>query len=134
MIFDIMRYEFEMSLDGNNKGSRDLPGQSFDRRWHCRSKHYGLPVLVLGLQIFHESLLVFGQFVVGFSVGHGHVVQDLLNVRLETHVNHSIAEINQQFLRDLSIHSDGVKPGMSNWRPYCMFIVAHNDLLMPNMA
>jgi hypothetical protein len=83
------------------KGSKDLPGQSLDCRWHCRGEHDGLPVLVLGLQIFHEGLLVFGQLIVGFRVGHGHVVEDLLNVRLETHVNHTIAEINKKIVQNV---------------------------------
>merc|ERR550519_881100 len=74
----------------NGRSPQVCPGQPFHRGRHSRREHYSLPVLVLGLEVGGEESDVLGRVVVGFLVGDGHVLKDLLDVGLETHVNHTI--------------------------------------------
>ena len=49
-----------------------------------------LAVFVFRIEVGHELLLVLGVLRVRLLVGDGHVLQDLLHVGLEAHVDHTV--------------------------------------------
>ena len=55
--------------------------------------------LVLGAEVFEQEVLVLGVLRVWLGVGDGQVVEDLLHVALEAHVNHLVS---------LSTHKHGL--------------------------
>ena len=64
--------------------------QPFDRRRHGRREHDRLSELVLRLEVLHQPQVVLGLLGVRLQVADRHVVEDLLHVRLEAHVDHAI--------------------------------------------
>ena len=82
---------FTGRTDVHRHGASQIrPRQTLHRRGHRRRKHHRLPEFVFRVEVGHQLRLVFSVVVVGLLVGDGHVVEDLLNVRFETHVNHTI--------------------------------------------
>lgn len=45
------------------------------------------------LKVHRHFLRILGFFCIGFLIGHWDVLQNLLDIRLETHVNHTISFI-----------------------------------------